>query len=98
MLTVNQFFTAGRVVAQSDLMTVLPMAFVSATGYSQELVTRPLPFRMNGSHTEMLWHMRHDQSSAHQWLRTQLIAAAEAATREEHEHAQLDLLPETSPQ
>jgi DNA-binding transcriptional LysR family regulator len=81
VLTVNQFFTAGRVVAQSDLLTVLPMAFVDATGYSQELITKPLPFRMNGSHTEMLWHMRHDQSSAQQWLRRQLIAAARTATR-----------------
>lgn len=79
VLTVNQFFTAGKVVAQSDLMTVLPFAFVSATGYGHELVTRPLPFPMNGSHTEMLWHMRHDQSSAHQWLRRQLTAAAAAA-------------------
>lgn len=82
MLTVNQFFTAGRVVVQSDLLTVLPMAFVSATGYSHELVTRPLPFRMNGNHTELLWHMRYDRSSSHQWLREQLVAAARAATAE----------------
>jgi DNA-binding transcriptional LysR family regulator len=83
VLTVNQFFTAGRVVAQSDLLTVLPMAFVSATGYGAALVTKPLPFRMNGSHTEMLWHMRHDRSRAHHWLRQQLLTAARAATASE---------------
>lgn len=83
VLTVNQFFTAGRVVAQSDLLTVLPFAFVSATGYGNELVTRPLPFKMNGSHTEMLWHMRHDRSSAQQWLRAKLLMAAEKAMASE---------------
>ncbi|RYF30776.1 MAG: LysR family transcriptional regulator, partial [Comamonadaceae bacterium] len=32
VLTVNQFFTAGRVVVGSDLLTVLPRHFVSVTG------------------------------------------------------------------
>jgi len=74
VLTVNQFFTAGRVVAQSDLLTVLPASFVGATGYKHLLVTRPLPLRLEPIHVEMLWHLRHDQDSAHQWLRTQLMA------------------------
>ena len=43
MLTVNQFFTAGRVVAPCDLLTVLPEGFVEATGNGAELVTRELP-------------------------------------------------------
>ena len=37
VLTVNQFFTAGRVVAHSDLLTVLPEGFLQATGYGQAL-------------------------------------------------------------
>jgi DNA-binding transcriptional LysR family regulator len=32
VVTVNQFFTAGRVVANSDLLTVLPRHFVTVTG------------------------------------------------------------------
>lgn len=79
LLTVNQFFTAGRVVVQSDLLTVLPKAFVGATGYSKDLVIKELPFRMNGSHTEMIWHIRNDRSSAHRWLRRQLLAGALSA-------------------
>jgi DNA-binding transcriptional LysR family regulator len=74
MLTVNQFFTAGRVVSQSDLLTVLPASFVGATGYKHHLVERPLPLRLEPIHVEMLWHLRHDQNSAHQWLRNQLMA------------------------
>ncbi len=44
VLTVNQFFTAGRVVASSDLVTVLPRHFLRETGMREALVTRPLPF------------------------------------------------------
>lgn len=40
VLTVNQFFTAGLVVARSDLLTVLPRHFVSATGVADQLVWR----------------------------------------------------------
>ena len=40
VLTVNQFFTAGRVVAQSDLLTVLPLSFLAATGYRQRARAR----------------------------------------------------------
>ena len=44
VVTVNQFFTAGRVVANSDLLTVLPRHFVTVTGIDDQLVLRDLPF------------------------------------------------------
>lgn len=75
VLTVNQFFTAGRVVSGSDLLTVLPASFVDATGYQSQLVERPLPMQMARIHVEAMWHMRHDRVSAHQWLRARLIEA-----------------------
>ncbi|MBX3621721.1 MAG: LysR family transcriptional regulator [Rhizobacter sp.] len=76
VLTVNQFFTAGRVVARSDLLTVLPASFVDATGYQSQLVERPLPMAMPRIHVEAMWHMRHDRVSAHQWLRERLVQAS----------------------
>ena len=75
VLTVNQFFTAGRVVAHSDLLTVLPAFFVAATGYQDELVERPLPLGVAGIHIEMVWHMRHDSSRSHLWLRSRILQA-----------------------
>ncbi len=80
VLTVNQYFTAGRVVANSNLLTVLPAHFVDATGYHEHVVTRPLPFRLDGLHVAMLWHQRTDGVSSHQWLRARLLEAAAAAT------------------
>ncbi|MGY4831527.1 LysR family transcriptional regulator [Sphaerotilaceae bacterium SBD11-9] len=76
VLTVNQFFTAGRVVARSDLLTVLPASFVDATGYQAQLVERPIPLAMSPIQVEAMWHMRHDRVSAHQWLRARLVEAS----------------------
>ena len=76
VLTVNQFFTAGRVVARSDLLTALPESFLDATGYLDELAIRDLPLALPPVHVEMLWHLRHDANPAHQWLREQVAAAA----------------------
>jgi DNA-binding transcriptional LysR family regulator len=68
-ITVNQFFTAGRVVAQSDLLTVLPLHFMEATGFADQIVWRPLPFEVPTVHVDTLWHRRNQASAAHQWLR-----------------------------
>ena len=80
VLTVNQFFTAGRVVTQSDLLTVLPLSFLEATGIASELVTRELPFDPGAVHVEMVWHLRRDADPAHHWLREVLAGAVHAAT------------------
>jgi DNA-binding transcriptional LysR family regulator len=78
VLTVNQFFTAGRVVAQSDLLTVLPRCFLPATGCQGELVVRELPFDLAPVQVTMLWHLRRDGDPAHAWLRRQVLQAATA--------------------
>ncbi len=69
VLTVNQFFTAGRVVATSDLLTVLPRHFLSVTGIADSLVVHELPFKVPPIHVDMLWHRRLEHQSQHQWLR-----------------------------
>jgi DNA-binding transcriptional LysR family regulator len=76
VLTVNQFFTAGRVVLASDLLTVLPAGFVEATGLQEELAIVALPLRMARAQVEMLWHLRRDADPAHAWLRRQVAQAA----------------------
>lgn len=79
VLTVNQFFTAGKVVSQSDLLTVLPRHFVNVTGFADQLVLRELPFTAPRVQVDALWHQRQDGSSAHRWLREQIIVIAQAA-------------------
>jgi DNA-binding transcriptional LysR family regulator len=79
VLTVNQFFTAGKVVAHSDLLTVLPRHFVNVTGFEDQLVQRDLPFAIAPIQVDALWHQRMDGSSAHAWLREQVKALASKA-------------------
>ena len=76
VLTVNQFFTAGRVVANSNLLTVLPRHFVSVTGIADQLVLRALPFEVSPMHIESIWHRRSDKLGAQVWLRQAVAVAA----------------------
>jgi DNA-binding transcriptional LysR family regulator len=78
-LTVNQFFTTGKVVANSDLLTVLPRHFVNVTGFEAELLVRELPFEVPPIHVDALWSRRHEQDSAHAWLRAQVQESAVSA-------------------
>ena len=78
VLTVNQFFTAGRVVANSNLLTVLPQHFVSVTGIADQLVLRPLPFDVAPVHVDAVWHSRLELQSAHLWLRNTLKKVAKS--------------------
>jgi DNA-binding transcriptional LysR family regulator len=79
VLTVNQFFTAGQVVAHSNLLTVLPRHFVRVTGMRDELALRELPFEVPAVHVDAVWHRRAEQRSAHAWLRLAVAASAAKA-------------------
>ena len=82
VLTVNQYFTAGQVVARSDLLTVMPERFVGSTGIAAELVIRPLPLTLPVLHVDLVWHRRQQLREAHAWLREQVAGAAVRAFRD----------------
>ena len=79
VLSVNQFFTASRVVATTDLLTVLPRHFVDVASMGGELVWRPLPMPLRSVHVDALWHRRRSHDPAHRWLRETLARAARDA-------------------
>ncbi len=81
LLTVNQFFTAGKVVAASDLLMVIPYHLIDATGMSDQLIRKSLPFSLPEVHIDMLWHERDARSPGHRWLREQLRNSSALANR-----------------
>lgn len=84
VLTVNQFFTAARVVADCDLLTVLPRHFLDyleLAGEPHALVSRPLPLDVPPVHIDALWHYRQDTGSAHRWLRNAVMRAVPARVK-----------------
>jgi DNA-binding transcriptional LysR family regulator len=76
VLTVNQFFTAGQVVAHTDLLTVLPAHFLASTGIEDALSAAALPLEVPRVHVDLLWHRRQHARPAHVWLRRMAVAAA----------------------
>lgn len=81
MLTVPQFATASGVVAQTDLLTVLPQSYLQAMRMATALEARPLPFDMPGIEVSLLWHRRHEHDAGQRWLRATLVQTAQAAQR-----------------
>lgn len=76
VLTVNQFFTAGRVVVGSDLLTVLPRHFLPSTGMRDEIAVVDLPFEVPPVRVDMVWHRRMQAQAAQLWLRAAVSDAA----------------------
>lgn len=82
VLTVNQFFTAGKVVAHSNLLTVLPRHFVNVTGFADQLVLQALPYPVPTVQIDSLWHHRVHRDSAHEWLRATISMLASSSFSE----------------
>ena len=82
VITVNQFFTAGRVVVGSDLLTVLPRHFIPVTGIADKLVQRPLPLNVPAVHVDALWRRRGPQEKAMGWLLHALARSARSMFRD----------------
>ena len=74
VLTVNQYHLAGRVVAQSDLLTVLPHSYVTGS-VPGPVVVRPLPVEIGPLTVDMVWLARRDNDPAHRWLRERVLGA-----------------------
>ncbi len=69
VLVINQFATAAHTVRQSDLLAVFPRSYLPASGVSEELVMRALPFDMPRIDVGLMWHRRHERDAGHRWLR-----------------------------
>jgi DNA-binding transcriptional LysR family regulator len=67
---------ALHVVAETDLLVVVPGQMCRLQIKSLGLDSRELPFRLPGPELLMTWHQRSDDDRAHEWLRDQFRAAA----------------------
>ena len=82
-LTVNQFYTVGRVVAGTDLISVVPRHLVASTGVIESLVAKELPFALPIVHVDMLWHERDTRNPSHKWMRNH-FASINYGLNEQH--------------
>jgi len=76
ILTLNQFASAARVVAHTDMVTTLPVHFVAASGMAAALWTSELPLPVPPVLVDALWCQALDTQPAHQWLRAAVARAS----------------------
>ncbi len=79
VVTVNQFSTAGRVVLNSNLITVLPKHFVRVAGLEEQLSIQTLPLKVPAVHIDLLWFNQGRSRAAHAWLKGAMKRSAEEA-------------------
>jgi DNA-binding transcriptional LysR family regulator len=63
------FLSAVRILAASDMVSILPRRIAEELMRYRPLVLRPLPHASPGIETAMIWPRRLDSQPAHRWLR-----------------------------
>jgi len=76
-LTVNQFAVAPRIIAQSDLIAVLPIRIVQLSGLVNQLHLTPPPIKLAPTTLQMMWHERNHLEVGQQWLRGLIASLCE---------------------
>ncbi|MCX5580898.1 LysR family transcriptional regulator [Kaistia terrae] len=75
--TVPDFFSVARVVAQTDLLALLPDRFALSVADVLGLRIYSLPFQMPVVPLHLCWHKRHDDDPEHRWIRELILEQLE---------------------
>lgn len=78
-MTVNQYYTAARIVAQTDLLTALPRKFAATTEVGKDLEIRELPLPVAPVSVHVLWLRGNRQPAAIAWLLEALQRSVQAS-------------------
>lgn len=73
-LVVSQFSAVPALLAQCDLMALLPRRLALAAARKHRLVVRETPFPMQAVKYELVWHERSERVAAHMWFRDHVTA------------------------
>jgi DNA-binding transcriptional LysR family regulator len=73
------FLSVPYIVAQPDLIAVVPAGLAARYGKILPLDVRKAPIRFPRMTIRLLWHARADGESAHQWLRSEFLKCARTA-------------------
>lgn len=68
-MTINNFASAIKIIAKTDLVCVLPSATAQSLAQSGALVARPTPIPVPGPKLSLFWHKRVDRDPGNIWLR-----------------------------
>ncbi|MCH2040418.1 MAG: LysR substrate-binding domain-containing protein [Saccharospirillaceae bacterium] len=71
-LHVTSFVSIPQIVAQTDLIAVVPVRLMHEDHIQPLLQSAPLPFEYPQVPLKLIWHQSREQDQAHQWLRATL--------------------------
>ncbi|GAB4383738.1 MAG: LysR family transcriptional regulator [Elainellaceae cyanobacterium] len=71
-LTINQFFVAPQILANSDLIAILPTRVIQLSEVANRLHLADLPIELSPTSVKMVWHERSQRNMAQAWFRTLL--------------------------
>lgn len=78
VLTINQFALAPRLLAETDLICVVPLNTVRNSPYRHLLEAVEAPFPFAPRTVNLIWHERSDNIPAHRWLREEILKVCQA--------------------
>lgn len=70
------FLNVPYVVAQSDLIAVVPAGMAAHYGKALPLALHKVPIEFPSMPMRLLWHAHADADAAHQWLRSEIVECA----------------------
>lgn len=71
----SHFMVVPFLLNNSDCIALLPRRMAQQCAKAMNLKILPPPIPLEGFTVSMVWHQRHTNNLAHQWLRQQIIAA-----------------------
>ena len=79
--TTPHFLSVVSVVAESDLIAVVPAGLAARFRKSLRLEIRKLPVLLPTFHMRLLWYEHNSEDPGQQWLRTEIVQSCKASQR-----------------
>jgi DNA-binding transcriptional LysR family regulator len=74
VIAVARAWSMPSIVADTDLVAVVPRAFANYIAKAFDLEVHDFPIEMSDQHLYMMWNTKLDADPAHKWLREHLLA------------------------
>jgi DNA-binding transcriptional LysR family regulator len=76
MMAVSRLWSVPSIVAETDLVGMVPRAFAEYVAANFDIAIHDLPVAISGQHLYLMWNKKMDGDGAHKWVRDHLLQVA----------------------
>ena len=76
VMSVSRLWSMPSIVAQTDLVGMIPRAFANHVAAHYDIEIHDLPVAISDQHLYMMWNTKLDADPAHKWVREQMLKTA----------------------